>query len=419
MKISLFIILLGFFGIFEQSQAQPIELIFWHSMAGSLGREVKLIANDFNQSQTKFFIKPVYKGDYIETLTSFAAAFRAHRPPAIIQIFEVGTALMLSPPGIIKPVHDLMPAERFADFIPSVREFYSQNDKLMAMPFNLSVPVIYYNKNVLRSLGYTNFPQTWDEMELLVSKIKQAGYECSYTTAYPGWILIESFLAVHGLNMLTEAPLRAAYNSPELLSHFKRLKRWQKLSYFKYGGRVNDATVLFTGNICPLFSQSSGAYNSLKSLVNFELGVAAVPLDTKITKKRQANITGGAALWAISGQTEEQYQGIAQFFLFLALPEIQKRWHEHTGYLPIGLQGIYRKIPESSTHPVLEIAKNDLKSSEFASRRKNLGPQNQIRSINDEVLEAMFAGLIPAGKALEEAVARANHIIWRFARNTG
>ena len=199
-------------------------------MAGHLGDEVKLLADDFNHSQNEFTIKPVYKGDYIETLTSFAAAFRAHRPPAIVQIFEVGTAIMLAPKGVIKPVDVLMQEQGMSlpkdDFIQSVREFYSRDGQLMAMPFNLSVPVLYYNRDILAKIGYSqaNFPRTWVEMEVLAKKIKEAGYECTYTTAYPGWVLFESFLAIHGLPLTQASPARAVFNTPELERHCTAFK---------------------------------------------------------------------------------------------------------------------------------------------------------------------------------------------------
>ncbi|STX46895.1 glycerol-3-phosphate-binding periplasmic protein precursor [Legionella hackeliae] len=82
-------------------------------------------------------------------MTSFAAAFRAKQPPAIVQIFEVGTTTMLYPKGIIKPVDELMEEQGLSlpkdSFLPAIRSFYSENGKLMAMPFNTSIPVIYYN----------------------------------------------------------------------------------------------------------------------------------------------------------------------------------------------------------------------------------------------------------------------------------
>ncbi|QMT59330.1 extracellular solute-binding protein [Legionella sp. PC997] len=419
-------ILLYLFIIFStfSVQAKRVELMFWHGMAGHLGEEVRLLADEFNHSQSQYTIKPVYKGNYVETLTSFAAAFRAHHPPAIVQIFEVGTAIMESPEGVIKPVDELMQEQGISlpkeDFIPSIREFYSKNGHLMALPFNLSVATLYYNLDVLAKVGYSqaNFPRTWGEMEVLAKKLKKAGYDCTYTTAYPGWVLFESFLAIHGLPLTQDNPVRAVYVTPQLVRHFERLQRWYSLHYFRYAGRVDDATILFTSGVCPLFSQSSGAYNSLSALVPFHIGIASMPLDTSVSQVRHANVAGGAALWAVAGQSETHYKGIAQFFAFIAKPEIQKRWHEQTGYLPIGLQGIYADILQSSTHPTLLMARTDLTGEVSEKPLPRFGPQNQIRGINDEVLEAMFAGLLSPKEALHESAVRTDHVLWRFARNT-
>ncbi|MDF1929835.1 extracellular solute-binding protein [Legionella pneumophila] len=421
MKI-LFLLLLIFLSVIP-AQAKPVELVFWHAMAGHLGDEVRLLADDFNKSQNQYLVKPIYKGNYTETLTNFAAAFRARQAPSIVQIFEVGTSIMLAPPGVIKPVDLLMSEQGISlpkdDFIQSVREFYSRDGQLMAMPFNLSAPVLYYNADILAKVGYGkhNFPQTWSAMEIMAEKIKKAGYDCTYTTAYPGWVLFESFLAIHGLPITQGNPARAAFHTPQLMAHFQRLKRWHDLHYFRYGGRVDDATILFTSSVCPLFSQSSGAYNSLSALVPFHLGVATMPLDTGASPIRHANVAGGAALWAVGGQTEEQYRGIARFFAFIAKPEVQKRWHEHTGYLPLGLKGVYANIVQSSQHPALLLARTD-QDNLPEKPYKHMGPQNQIRGINDEVLEAMFADLMSPEEALNEATIRANHLLLRFARNT-
>lgn len=419
-------ILLALMGFFCASclQAQPIKLSFWYSLTGDIGEQIKVLVKDFNQSQNEYVIQPIYKGDYYETLTSFAASYRAHQPPAIVQIFEVGTAIMLAPKGIIKPVDELMAEQGMSlpkdDFIQSVREFYSREGVLMAMPFNLSAPVMYYNADLLAKLNYTsaNFPQTWAEMEVLALKLKKAGVNCTYTTAYPGWVLYESFLAIQGLSILKSNPLHVAQELPGLERHFRRLQKWQQLGYFRYGGRVDEATMFFTSGVCPLFSQSSGAYRNLSTLVPFHVGVAAMPLDTELSKVRYANVAGGAALWAVGGLTKEQYRGIAKFFAFIAQPQTQKTWHEQTGYLPIGLKGIYSALVKSSSIPVLRIVQKDLEADTQAFAMKSLGPQNQIRRINDEVLESLFAGQLNAKQAVHESLARTKHIVERFKRNT-
>ncbi|WP_081778113.1 extracellular solute-binding protein, partial [Legionella lansingensis] len=408
---------------FQTLQAKAVEIIMWHSLAGHLGAEIRQLVATFNSRQNEYIIKLVYKGEYTEAITSFAAAFRAKKAPAIMQIFEVGTTIMLYPQGIIKPVDDLMKEQGLAlpedSFLPALRSFYSQNNRLVAMPFNTSIPVIYYNADILAKVGYhqETFPRTWQEMEVLAEKLKQAGFLCTYTTAYPAWVQIESFSAIHGLPMIDPQRAVATYNNKAIVKHLERLKSWQKKHYFEYGGRTSDATVLFTSGRCALFSQSSGAYNSLSELVKFKVGVASLPLDTSVTSVRHNNVAGGAALWAVAGQSPEIYRGIALFFAYLAQAQTQQSWHQHTGYLPLGITGDYALLGRESRHPILRLARSDLGQPQAANTKHHAGPQNLIRAINDEALEAIFAGMKTPRQAIDEAVTRANYTLLRFARN--
>jgi len=393
-------------------------------MAGQLGQEVEAITNGFNQSQQEYKIKPIYKGNYLESLTSFAAAFRAHQPPALIQVFEVGTKTMLQPKGVIKPVDELMKEQGLSlpkdGFFKPVLHYYSENGQLMAMPFNISIPVMYFNADALGSLGVTsrNFPHTWRGLETLAKKLQDAGFHCVYTSAYPGWIFIESFAALHRIPLSNRDTTALTYNNKDVLSHLSRLKRWQQQHYFEYGGRFDDATVLFSSGRCPLFSQSSGAYMGLSQLVSFQVGMALIPYDDEINAKRSNNVIGGAALWATALQTKATYRGIAKFFEYFASPAVQLQWHQNTGYLPLGIDGVYQSLLKKSRYPSLVLAKMDLKEEDRINNTSRLGVQNQIRTMNDEAIEAIFAGIYSPKASLDEAVARANHALSRFERNT-
>lgn len=396
--------------------AKPQEIIFWHSMAGQLGDEVNAIAEQFNLSQTDYIVKPVYKGDYIESLTSFAASFRAKHPPNLIQVFEVGTPIMMYPKGITKSIDVLMKEQGIpfskVQFLSAVRKNYSANGELMAMPFNISIPVMYYNADVLKSLGVMpeHFPKTWNQLEVLLKRIKKAGYSCGYTTAYPAWILIESYSALNGLTL-------SERREEDLTTHIKRLRRWQLQHYFAYGGRVDDATVLFTSARCPLFSQSSGAYASLTQFVSFHLGVAPIPMDNRVSETRHNNVIGGAAIWVVDGQSSEMDRGIAQFLSFLAEPKIQQRWYEHTGYLPLFLR-TNLKNEGDWPHSILDIARLDLGGDSDLPQGHEQIPRNQIRTIYDEMLEAIFSGILTPEEANLKARSRIQHVIARFQNNT-
>lgn len=407
----------------SNAAANPVTITLWHSFAGQLGDEFKSITQEFNHSQQQYVINTVYKGEYTDALTSFAAAFRAGRPPDIIHVFEVGANIMLSPPGIIKPLAELIEEQHanlpIEDFLPAIRQFYTVAGKIQAMPFNVSIPIIYYNAEILKQVGIQreNFPRTWQELEIVVQKLKDEGYSCIYTSSYPAWIHVESFLALHGLTMVHPVNQHwAAFLNTAVLTHLKRLKHWQNQHFFEYGGRANNATILFTSGRCVMFSQSSGSYKSLAALTYFPIGVAPMPLDNKLSNIRYNNVIGGGALWTVVGLTPLKYAGIAAFYTYLAQPEVQDRWHKKTGYIPLGLTGKYQRLT-IDTDPILTIAQADLSNPVNPLTAPQI-PQNQIRMINDEAMEAIFAGIKTPEIALNKALNNINTALKRFARNT-
>src|SRR5438445_13695991 len=133
------------------AQAQT-EIQFWHSMAGALGDKVNQIAGDFNKSQNQYKIVPSFKGAYPESMTAAIASYRAGNAPAILQVFEVGTATMMSAKGAIVPVAKVMKdADEPFDpkaYIGPVSGYYTDSHgQMLAMPFNSSTVVFYVNKD--------------------------------------------------------------------------------------------------------------------------------------------------------------------------------------------------------------------------------------------------------------------------------
>ena len=89
------------------AQAQT-EIQWWHSMTAVNGEVVNDLAKNFNASQTKYKIVPVFKGTYDESFTAAVAAHRAGNAPHILQVFEVGTATMMASKGVSVPVGKVM-----------------------------------------------------------------------------------------------------------------------------------------------------------------------------------------------------------------------------------------------------------------------------------------------------------------------
>src|SRR3954467_5146875 len=211
------------------SPAQAVtEIQWWHAMTGGNNDIVNKLAADFNASQSDYKVVPTFKGAYPDTLNAGIAAFRAGNAPHILQVFEVGTATMMSAKGAVKPVHALM-AEAGEPFdpkayLPAITGYYSTAaGEMLSFPFNSSSMVMWVNRDSLRKAGLdpANPPKTWPEMFEAGKKLKAAGHaSCGFSTAWTTWANIEQLSAWHNVPLSTKAngldgfDTTLAFNSP-------------------------------------------------------------------------------------------------------------------------------------------------------------------------------------------------------------
>ena len=159
------------------------EIMWWHAMSGQLGKQLEKLAADFNASQSDYRIVPTYKGSYTETVTAAIFAFRSRSQPAIVQVNEIATATMMAAKGAIYPVFELMrdQSEPFSPeaYLPAVTGYYSDvAGNMLSFPFNVSTPILYYNKDAFRAAGLDPevAPKTWPEVGAAAKRLRAAGF---------------------------------------------------------------------------------------------------------------------------------------------------------------------------------------------------------------------------------------------------
>ncbi|KEA64735.1 Glycerol-3-phosphate ABC transporter, periplasmic glycerol-3-phosphate-binding protein [Marinobacterium lacunae] len=410
------------------------EIEWWHAMGGSLGEKVNEIAEGFNNSQDAYVVKPVFKGNYTETMTAAVAAFRAHQQPHVVQVFEVGTASMMAAKGAVYPTWKLMADAGVefdpSDYLSSVTGYYTSNDgKMLSMPFNSSTPVLYYNKDALAKVG-AEPPKTWEEIGQVGKKLIDAGYKCGFTTGWQSWVQLENFSARHDLPFATQnngfggTDTELVINSPAHVKHIAQLAEWQKSGIFSYGGRRSDSAPKFYSGECAMYMNSSASYSGVKGAVSdFEFGVSQLPYWKSMIDTPKNTIIGGATLWTLNGHDAEDYKGVAQFFSYLSSPEVQADWHQFTGYLPITYAAaeLTRKQGFYEQNPGTDVAITQMTSGTPTANSKGLRLGNfvQIRDIINEELENVWSGKATAQDALDRAVERGNTLLRKFERSNG
>ncbi|MEY2685487.1 MAG: sn-glycerol-3-phosphate transporter substrate-binding protein UgpB [Pseudomonadota bacterium] len=408
------------------------EIQWWHSMTGGLNDWVMDLANGYNASQKDYKIVPTYKGQYDESMTAAVAAFRAGNAPHLLQVFEVGTATMMASKGAIVPVGKVLTDAGYKfdpkAYIPAVVGYYTApNGQMLSYPFNSSTTILNYNKDAFKAAGLDpeKAPTTWPELVATAAKLKASGHKCPFTTSWQGWTQLESFSTWHNTlfasknNGFGGMDARLAVNSPLHVRHIENLANMAKQGLFVYKGRNNLGDAPFFSGECAMQTGSSSTYANIKKNAKFAFGIAPLPYYPDVAGAPQNTIIGGASLWVMSGKPAKEYKGVAAFLDYLSSAEVQAKSHQRTGYLPVTLAalqmtekaGFYKQNPGTDTAVNQMIRKTTDKS-----RGIRLGNFVQIRAVQDEELEQVWAGKKSAKEALDSIVKRSNELLERFER---
>ncbi|QDZ03496.1 sn-glycerol-3-phosphate ABC transporter substrate-binding protein UgpB [Nitratireductor mangrovi] len=407
------------------------EIQWWHAFTGRLGELLAEQVEKFNASQSDYTVVASQKGNYSETLNAGIAAFRAGEQPHVLMVFEVGTATMMAAQGAIKPVYEVM-AEGGAPFDPdgylgAVKGYYTTPDgQMLSLPYNSSTPVLYVNVDALEAAGLAPDVDlsTWEKVGEALDKLKASGHECPLTTAWQSWVHLENLSAYHNVpfatkeNGFTGLDTELAFNGPVQVKHIETMGQWAKDGKFFYAGRRNEGGANFRGGECALFTESSAGYAGVKAEADFDFEIRPLPYWSDVEGAPQNTIIGGSSLWVLSGHEAEDYKGVAAFLSFLSSADIQAKWHQDTGYLPI-TTAAYEKTKADGfyeANPGTDVAIIQMTGKEPTGNSKGLrlGSFDQIRAIIDEELEAVWSGDKTAQAALDSAVERGNQLLRRF-----
>ena len=407
------------------------QVSWWHAFPhdGKLGQTLVRFTEEFNASQDEFEVVPVFKGTYYETLNAAIAAYRAKKHPAILQVIGTGAATVRAS-GAYYPVSDLMKdtgnAVDWSRFLAPVLAAYGDKDGPVAMPFNTSTPILWYNVDAFEKAGLTEAPKTWDALGEAARKLRAAGYPCGITSAWQIWVHRDNYSFTQDIpvaskgNGMDGTDTAFVYNQTRFVDHVTRIRDWIKDGLYTYTGRTwQGGHEAFYAQQCPLFLESSAGYGGISKNATFKFAASYLPVEADNAAPKNSFL-GGAALWVRKGHDKAAYEGVAQFFKFLASAEKQLDWHKNTGYVPITIdayelgkaQGYYKEFP----HQEIAILQLNRTPPTENTRGTRFGYDVENTGILDEELENIWAMKKEPQAALDDAVRRSNENLRRFER---
>lgn len=408
-------------------------ITWWHGMGGRNGEVINEVAQKFNEAQSECALTPVSKGSYEEALSAGIAAFRSGEQPNILQVFDAGAATIINAKGAVIPAEDLIKQAGYdfnrEDFIEGVRYFYADSDgKFVGMPFNSSAPIMYMNTDALKKAG-VEAPKTWEEFEAIAPKLKEAGYIPLVQTQLT-WEFTENFFSRHNLQFASnnngyDSVVDTTINvtDPNHVMMYEKLKTWYDQGLFGYyGAGWNDNQKPFEEGKVALWIGSSGSFGGLQKTATMPFSATFLPYWKSIIPEGVHTFIGGASLFAMAGKPEAENKCVASFFHFLTSPEIQKFYHQSTGYVAITKaayelakkEGYYNEKPAAE----VGIQQLSLPGAEW-DKGYRLGFYPQIRTVMEREYNRIFSGETTPKDAMETIKKEADELLARFAKTAG
>lgn len=316
---------------------KPVELTFWHSMSIYQGNTLENLVQEYNKSSERVRINSTFQGLYDEMKMKLINASKSNNLPDIAQV-AIEYLDVFTHDGAIEPLTDFISEEDRADIMSQFWSGVTRDREIYAFPFNMSVQVLYYNRDAFRKAGLDpdRPPKTWAEV-VEYGKVLTKDYDNNGTIDQ--WGIQISLEGVFGFTplirqvggeFLNESRTRALFNNEA------GRKVMQMLLDMAYRYRImpyhwtlfEGANAFLEGKIV-MGPITCAAIKFAEENLPWELGIAPLPYI-----ENKSVLLGGAGV-VVFTRSAQRRRAALDFINWLVTKENCIRWHQETGYLPL------------------------------------------------------------------------------------
>lgn len=404
-----------------------LQITFWHAMGGVNGEATEALVKAFNESQDEIVVKSEYQGTYDDMITKLKATMQSGNMPDVCQMYDIGTKFMTDS-GYAVPVQDMFESTGFdpSSVMDIITSYYTVGGKQMAMPFNVSTPMLYYNKDVFKAAGLDpeTPPKTYDEVLEYSKKIVESGAApVGYAQAIYGWFFEQQIAGQGKYYANNENGRKDAATAVDFVDNGAGLKifeTWKKLldsGYAaNYGSTTADTQTAFFAGQTAMIIESTAILKNATNSSDFEIGTGYLP---KIEENADGGvIIGGASLWMMDNKDDARKNAAWKFIEYSTTPEAQAAWSMSTGYFAVNPAAY--ETPEMKTfieeNPNFVTAINQLKETPVNGYTAGVlsGVATESRTIFNEAMEKTYDGTYTPEEAVKFLADKVNSAIENY-----
>jgi sn-glycerol 3-phosphate transport system substrate-binding protein len=419
----------------------PVNITFWHGLSNELGTALQRLTDAYNASQTKVHVELQFQGGYEENVTKYLQSNTDNRPD-LVQMPEYMVQQMIDTKSIV-PTQACAESSGYdtSDFIPRALGAYATQGVQWSMPFNMSVPVLFYLKPRFTTAGLDpeNPPQTLQELMDQGKQIVASG-AATYSIALDsdfdgggGWY-VEQWLAKGGNFYADNENGRAApatkvlYDGPaglELMTYLQQLVQEGGAVYVGENASGQDTLLKLADAQAPaaMAISTSAALGVVLSVLGNGLipGITVDQVGVGFMPGPDGGLgalVGGASLYIVDGKGADKAAAAWDYIQYLLTPQSQSQFASDTGYIPVResaldldpLKTVYTNDPR------FKVAYDQLVGSKDAPTSDGpvIGPLQQVRKVTATAVATVLTGGDPQ-TALTTAAQQADDLIANYA----
>ena len=416
----------------------PVNITFWYSgLKASNVDALKALTDEYNGSQQKVHVTLEFQGTYDEGSSKYLTALRGGTLPNLVMLEETRVQLMVDSKSMM-PAGDCAKdaGYSFSDYVPAVLKEFTVNDKLWPMPFNVSNPVLYYDKNDFQKAGLdpNKPPKTFDEVLAAARAIKKSGAaKYGFAWEMQPWY-VEQWFAKAGNAIVDHSNGRDGRAQKATLDNATGKDIYDFVdTLFKEGLALNVGrnesgtdTLLAVGKgdaaMAIGTSAALGTIYDIQAAGQFaDVSVGVGPLPGSDAKDGGVQV-GGGAVWLVGkGKSDAEKAATWDYVKWLDEPERQAVWHQKTGYIPIRKSAV--DLPQVAdlwkSKPTYKVAYDQLLGSHMALGGPAIGPYKEFRDAIRSSLESLVLKHVSPAAALAAAQKEADDALESYNTRIG
>lgn len=393
----------------------------WHGLGAANGAAFQKAIDDFNAAnQGKIKVTATYQGVYADLLAKYTAAIRSGSIPTVTLGGDIAT-------GFLTDVKQSIPAAEMAkanpddlkltDLSQQATNYYKVDGVQQAVPMNVSTPVLWINRDILKQAGIaTDSLTTLDGVVAAAKAIKDKTGKSGFTMQSDDWY-IEQLVATAGQDFCTPGNGRSGSPATAITINTGLAKtNITKISDLYTSGVAVDgapdgsaAISAFQAGKVGMMLMSSGVAGALKSGTPFSY--EARPYPTSGPADKSGPVIGGAALWFSGTAAPAEQVAGWKLVTYLTSPQTQEEFSHATGYVPINTMTADSPTQQAflAKNPNSQVFVNQLAGTPVVSATAGCasGAMQAIKTSNISQLQAAWSGQKSVDDALNQAATAA------------